>query len=62
MLGVGHEADDVAGGVADAGDVGQGAVGVVAGGVAEDDLAGGGQGGGVVVDVAALAVLDRDGE
>src|SRR5215204_4317050 len=62
VLGVGHEADDVAGRVADPGDVGQGAVGVVAGGVAEDDLAGGGKGGGVVVDVAAFAVLDRDGQ
>src|SRR5215217_6465656 len=62
VLGVGHEADDVAGGVGDAGDVGQGAVGVVAGGVAEGDLARGGQGGRVGVDVAVLAVLDRDGQ
>src|SRR5215213_4122826 len=58
VLGVGHEADDVAGGVGDAGDVGHRTVGVVAGGVAQDDLASGGQVVGVVTDVPALAVLD----
>ena len=45
-FGVGHHAEDVAGAVADAGDIGEGAVGIAGGvdgaggvGVAEEDLA-----------------------
>ena len=38
MLGMGHQAEDVSGLVAHAGDVVLGAVGVLAGGVAQDDV------------------------
>src|SRR3954452_2767318 len=59
VLGGRHEAEDIALGVAHAGDVVLGAVGVVAGGVAQDNLLLGHWLGGVE---AAGRVLDRDRE
>ena len=58
VLGVGHQPEHDAGRVADAGDVGDRTVGV-APGVAQRDLPVGGEGVGVGMDVATLAMGDR---